>query len=67
VRYKILTPNPNYNGVTEGVAFANGVGYTDSEAIKNVLVNDYGYSYEELKVEAEEKPKQAPKGKASAK
>jgi hypothetical protein len=67
VRYKILTPNPNYNGVTEGVAFANGVGYTDSEAIKNVLVNDYGYSYEDMKSEAEEKPKQSPKGKASAK
>ena len=62
MKYKILTPNAQYNGVTEGVAFANGVGHTDSEAIKNVLVNDYGYKAEAQ----EEKPKKA-SSKSSAK
>jgi hypothetical protein len=48
VKFKILTPNKQYNGVTEGVAFAAGVGFTDDEALKNVLVNDYGYKCEEM-------------------
>jgi hypothetical protein len=56
MKYKILTPNKQYNGVTEGVAFANGVGHTDNESIKNVLVNDYGYSCE---TKPEAKPKKA--------
>lgn len=61
MKYKILTPNEQYNGVTEGVAFANGVGHTDSETIKNVLVNDYGYSCEvaKPKTQTEAKPKKA--------
>ncbi|MEH7521692.1 hypothetical protein V7149_00195 [Bacillus sp. JJ1503] len=62
MKYKILTPNEQYNGVTEGVPFAVGVGYTDNEAIKNVLVNDYGYKCEEKeavkpKTQTEAKPK----------
>lgn len=57
MKYKILTPNKQYDGVTEGVAFAAGVGYTDDENIKNKLVNNYGYACEE-KAEAK---KQAPK------
>jgi hypothetical protein len=64
VKYKILTPNEQYNGVTEGVAFAAGVGYTDDEDIKNVLVNNYGYKCE---APAEEKPKKATTTKPSAK
>jgi hypothetical protein len=60
VKYKILTPNTQYNGVTEGVPFASGVGYTDDENVKNKLVNNYGYSYEE------EKPVTKPKTQAEA-
>lgn len=60
MKYKIITPNERYNGVTEGIPFANGVGYTDDEQLKNVLVNDYGY-----KAEEQEAPKKA--SKASAK
>lgn len=41
--YKIETPNKKYSGVTEGVAFADGIGRTDCENTRNVLVNDYGY------------------------
>jgi hypothetical protein len=62
MKFKILTPNDQYNGVTEGVPFAAGVGYTDDENVKNSLVNNYGYKCEE---KAEEKPKA--KGKASGK
>lgn len=61
-KYKILTPNPQYNGVTEGLGFVNGVAETDSEILKNVLVNNYGYNVETQKQKAEvkETPKQAP-------
>jgi hypothetical protein len=41
--YKIKTPNHNYNGVTYGVKFTNGLGETDSEEVKNILVHDFGY------------------------
>lgn len=41
--YVIKTPNPLYNGVTEGVQFENGIGKTDHLNIRNILVNDYGY------------------------
>jgi hypothetical protein len=57
--FKIKTPNDRYNGVTEGVAFANGVGETDDENVKNVLINDYGYSV----VEEPEKKAESPKKK----
>jgi hypothetical protein len=56
--FKIKAPNEKYNGVTEGVAFVNGVGETDDKNAKNVLINDYGYSFvEEPKKKAAEKPK----------
>jgi hypothetical protein len=42
-KYTIKTPNELYNGVTEGVPFAKGIGQTDEENVRNVLVNDYGY------------------------
>ena len=59
MKFKILTPNEQYDGVTEGVAFAAGVGYTDDEHVKNKLVNNYGYKCECK--EAEEKPKKGAK------
>ena len=42
--YKISTPNKRYSGVTEGVAFADGIGQTGCKNTRNVLVNDYGYT-----------------------
>jgi hypothetical protein len=42
-KFSIKTPNEIYNGVTEGVPFASGIGQTDDENVRNVLVNDYGY------------------------
>lgn len=54
--YTIKTPNKKYSGVTEGVAFADGVGKTDCKITRNVLVNDYKYTdatdYSELKDQA---------------
>src|SRR5690625_3073005 len=44
IMYKISTPNKRYSGVTEGVAFADGIGQTDCKNTRNVLVNDYGYT-----------------------
>lgn len=41
--YKLKSPNPRYNGVTEGVPFSEGIGKTESKDIRNVLVNDYKY------------------------
>lgn len=41
--YILKTPNKQYNGVTEGVAFSKGIGQTDNSNIRNILVNDYGY------------------------
>lgn len=41
--YKVKTPNENYNGVTEGVAFAKGIGYTENKNTLKVLINDYKY------------------------
>ena len=41
--FTIKTTNPNYNGVTEGVTFVNGVAEVSDEFLRNVLVNNYGY------------------------
>ncbi|WP_026558360.1 hypothetical protein [Brevibacillus sp. NSP2.1] len=41
--YTIKTPNAQYNGITEGVPFVNGVAEVKDEATRNVLVNNYGY------------------------
>jgi hypothetical protein len=43
-KYKIEVPNKMYNGITEGVPFVDGFGETDDENIKNVLINDFGYT-----------------------
>lgn len=65
--YTIKTPNPNYNGITEGVAFVNGVARVEDEITRNVLVNNYGYI--DATEEKSEKPEEpaAPKRKSSAK
>jgi hypothetical protein len=63
--FLIKTPNEKYEGVTEGVAFVHGQAKVEDEAVRNILVNDYGY------IDATEKPKKAeekaPKRKASEK
>lgn len=62
MKYVIETPNKQYTGVTEGVAFVDGRAIVEDEVLKNVLVNNYGYSARPLdekkgaeKVEAAEK------------
>ncbi|MTV51053.1 hypothetical protein GJ688_19330 [Heliobacillus mobilis] len=62
-KYRIKTPNVIYNGVTEGVLFQNGEAIVEEERLKNLLVNDYGYTVEEIKEETAEdkKPKTAVK------
>lgn len=47
MKYVIETPNKRYSGVTEGVAFSGGRAIVEDENIKNILVNDYGYSVAE--------------------
>ena len=52
--------------MTEGVPFVNGVARVESEIVRNVLVNNYGYidATEELPKETElktEEPAPAPK------
>ncbi|MCA1027340.1 hypothetical protein LCM23_14665 [Cytobacillus kochii] len=41
--YNIKTPNGFYNGTTYGVKFINGIGKTDNEQVKNILINDFKY------------------------
>lgn len=41
--YKIKTPNPYYSGKTYDVIFNKGIGLTENENVKNILVNDFGY------------------------
>lgn len=57
MKYTIKTPNKNYNGVTYGISFVDGVATTDDEKVKNVLVNDFGYSVEITEDKKEVKPK----------
>ena len=61
MKYKIITPNDGYNGVTAGVPFANGVGYTDDENVMKDLRDNFGYAVEEVEEKAEAKKKAAPK------
>lgn len=42
--YEIFTPNPNYNGATEGVGFANGKALVADKALADLLEHDYGYT-----------------------
>lgn len=63
----INTPNAQYNGITEGVPFVNGVATVTSETVRNVLVNNYGYiDATEPKTEEPEAPAK-PACKSSAK
>lgn len=55
MKYIVKTPNPNYNGVTEGVAFANGEAIVEDEIIMNVLKTNYHYSVLELIEKEKEK------------
>jgi hypothetical protein len=65
--YTIKTPNEKYNGVTEGVGFVNGVAKVEDKQLRDVLVNNYGYS-DVTEKKAEEKPAdKAPAKKASDK
>ena len=41
--FKIKTPSDIYNGITVGIKFENGIGFTEDEKVKNTLVNDFGY------------------------
>jgi hypothetical protein len=57
MKFHIKTPNPKYKGITLGVKFNDGLGFTDDELLKNVLVFEYGYE----DVTPDDK-KNAPKG-----
>jgi hypothetical protein len=60
-KYLIKTPNVNYRGVTEGVAFADGKAVVEDEILKNVLVKNYGYAAEEVPAEKKTAAKSKPK------
>ncbi|WP_342540054.1 hypothetical protein MHI39_20205 [Heyndrickxia sp. FSL K6-6286] len=57
MEFTIKTPNDYYNGVTEGVQFNNGVGRTNNENVRNILVNDYHYEDVTPKQTEEKAPK----------
>ncbi|MEC1155652.1 hypothetical protein [Cytobacillus horneckiae] len=42
--YKIKTPSNLYNGITSGIQFKNGIGLTNEESVKNVLIHDFNYT-----------------------
>lgn len=41
-KYKILSPNKSYTGVSASVAFCNGEGYTDNQRLVGWFI-DHGY------------------------
>lgn len=41
--YTIKTPSSFYCGVTYNVKFKDGVGETDDEELKDILINDFKY------------------------
>ncbi|AIQ13634.1 hypothetical protein [Paenibacillus durus] len=49
--FVIKTPNPNYDGITLGVKFNNGMAVVEDESLRKILVNDYGYIFEEISPE----------------
>lgn len=63
--YKIETPNKLYKGITEGVPFSKGIGFTDCKDTRNILVNDYKYKDVTDYSQHEEKAQEA--GKTTAK
>ncbi|MCW6112413.1 Rho termination factor N-terminal domain-containing protein [Clostridium sporogenes] len=50
-KYKILAPNEEYTGISAGVSFANGEGYTKDEWLVDWFKNK---GYEVTKEDAEE-------------
>lgn len=56
--FKIKTPSDIYNGVTAGVRFEDGIGETDVKAVRDELVDDFGYEdvTEKKEKAAEDKP-----------
>jgi hypothetical protein len=46
-QYKITAPNTDYTGVSAGVPFAAGVGYTEDEVIVGWF-EEHGYEVEEV-------------------
>lgn len=42
--YEVTTPNPNYNGATEGVGFADGKALVADKETADMLAHDYGYT-----------------------
>lgn len=62
--YKIETPNKLYKGITEGVPFSKGIGFTDCKDTRNILVNDYKYKDVTDYSQHEEKAQEA--GKTTA-
>ncbi|MBC9786308.1 hypothetical protein H1S01_17760 [Heliobacterium chlorum] len=57
MKYRINTPNKIYNGVTEGVLFANGEAIVENEWLKNLFTRDYGYTAEAIKEESPDEKK----------
>jgi hypothetical protein len=54
--YEITTPNPNYNGATEGVGFAGGKALVADKAVADMLAHDYGYTVKAIKPEKAKTP-----------
>ncbi|MHB9909241.1 Rho termination factor N-terminal domain-containing protein [Clostridium botulinum] len=50
-KYKILAPNEEYTGISAGVSFVNGEGYTEDEWLFDWFKNK---GYEVIKEDAEE-------------
>ncbi|MTV50084.1 hypothetical protein GJ688_13995 [Heliobacillus mobilis] len=57
MKYRIMTPNKIYNGVTEGILFTNGEATVEEDWLKNLFTRDYGYTAEEIKEETSEEKK----------
>ena len=47
--YEVTTPNPNYNGATEGVGFANGKAIVADKHTAELLAHNYGYTIKAVK------------------
>lgn len=52
-KWLVTTPNPHYDGITEGVKFENGQAVVEDESTMLVLVNDFRYNSEEIPGENE--------------
>ena len=50
-KFLIKTKSKIYNGITKGIVFTNGQAIVEDEAIKNLLVVNYGYTTELIEEE----------------